>query len=86
MKGIFFEYRKEYIEFFITFFSSSEEFKDEMKLKALEEYERLRDAVSLASVLEAREKMETTFKVKVELQNSIAIFPIYRSIQEAEYD
>ena len=67
MRAIFFEYRKEYIEFFMTFFSSKEEFKDELKLKALEEYEKLRDAVSLQNVLESREKTESTFRVKVEL-------------------
>lgn len=86
MRAIFFEYRKEYIEFFMTFFSSKEEFKDELKLKALEEYEKLRDAVSLQNVLESREKIESTFRVKVELQNSITLLPIYRTIEEAEYE
>jgi hypothetical protein len=42
MRAIYFEYRKEYIEFFITFFESNEEIKDEVKLRALEEYEKLK--------------------------------------------
>ena len=52
LKTIYFEYRKEYIEFFLTFFTSEESVKDELKLKALEEYEKLREAVSVAALLE----------------------------------
>lgn len=37
MKGIYFEYRKEYIEFFMSFFETEElEVKDEVKLIAQE--------------------------------------------------
>ena len=52
LRTIYFEYRKEYIEFLITFFTSEEAVKDELKLKALEEYEKLREAVSVAALLE----------------------------------
>jgi len=39
--GIYFEYRKEYIEFFMSFFESKEEVSDEVRLKAQEELEKL---------------------------------------------
>ena len=56
MRSIFFEYRKEYIEFFMTFFSSGDEIKDEVKLRALEEYEKLKEATSIKNVLEQQKK------------------------------
>ena len=52
--SIYFQYRKEYIEFFMTFFKSNQEIQDELKLKALEEYEKLRDKVSVKNMLDAR--------------------------------
>lgn len=77
MRAIYFEYRKEYIEFFITFFTSEEAVKDELKLKALEEYEKLREAVSVAALLEQREKMTSTLHLSLEVENIVALFPIY---------
>jgi len=41
VKGIHFEYRKEYVEFFMAFFESKEEVTDEVYLKAQEELEKL---------------------------------------------
>lgn len=43
MSSIYFEYRKEYIEFFMAFFESSNQVADEVKMKAMEEYERLKE-------------------------------------------
>jgi len=52
MRAIYFEYRKEYIEFFITFFQSNDEVKDEVKLRAIEEYEKLKEATSIKNMIE----------------------------------
>ena len=52
MRAIYFEYRKEYIEFFMTFFQSDDDVKDEVKLRAIEEYERLKEATNIKNMLE----------------------------------
>lgn len=77
LQGIYFEYRKEYIEFFMTFFTAEEAIKDELKLKAMEEYEKLREAVSVAALLEQREKMASSLQLNVELEPAVALFPIF---------
>ena len=58
MRAIYFEYRKEYIEFFMTFFQSDDEVKDEVKLRAIEEYERLREATNVKNMLEQQKAIE----------------------------
>jgi hypothetical protein len=40
-------YRTEFMEFFMKFFEMNDEVNDEVKLRALEEYEKLREAISL---------------------------------------
>jgi hypothetical protein len=40
-------YRKEFAEFFTNFFEIKEGVTDEVKLRALEEYEKIREAITL---------------------------------------
>jgi hypothetical protein len=82
LDAIFIEYRKEYTEFFISFFSSEDEIKDEVKLKLLDDYESLREMVSIQNVIEVRERMTSNFKINVRLKNSKGIVPIYNTICE----
>ena len=58
MRAIYFEYRKEYIEFFMTFFQSNDDVKDEVKLRAIEEYERLKEATNVKNMLEQQKAIE----------------------------
>ena len=69
----------------MTFFSSGDEIKDEVKLRALEEYEKLKEATSIKNVLEQQKKQEQVFKINVHLENSIAIFPFYNSLVDESY-
>lgn len=50
-------YRKEFMEFFLKFFEMNEEVNDEVKLRALEEYEKLREAMSLQNVFEGHNQI-----------------------------
>jgi len=41
VRPLYVEFRKEYIEFFVSFFDTDEEINDEMRLQAIDEYEKL---------------------------------------------
>ena len=82
MRAIYFEYRKEYIEFFMTFFPSDDEVKDGVKLRAIEEYERLKEATNVKNMLEQQKAIEQVFKINVHLEDSKAIFPFYKSLSD----
>ena len=43
IKSINVQWRKEYMEFFFAFFITEEDVPDELKLRAEEEYERLKE-------------------------------------------
>jgi len=69
-------YRTEFMEFFMKFFEMDEEVNDEVKLRALEEYEKLREAISLQNVFEGHNQIQSNFKLKIELDSSKILFPI----------
>jgi hypothetical protein len=49
------------------FFESGEEIQDELKLRAQDEYERLREKVSFQNMRETTEELGSTFRVAVHL-------------------
>lgn len=82
MGSIIFEYRKEYIEFFMSFFKSDQEIQDELKLKALEEYEKMKKQIDIKVTIEKVNKIESIMQVNVFLDNSRLQMPIYNTIEE----
>lgn len=86
LQTLYAEYRKEYVEFFVSFFSSGDELKDEVRLKLVDDYESLRDKLSVQNVVETTSSMESNCKVMVRLQNAVVFFPIYNSITETPGD
>jgi hypothetical protein len=77
--SIFVEYRKEYVEFFISFFQS-EGLQDELKFKLMQDYDAFTELMTVQSVLkETREVRKSNFQVSVHLKSSKAFIPIYNT-------
>ena len=53
-------------------------------MKLLDDYENLRQMVSMQNVIEVREKMTSNFRVNVRLKSSKGIVPIYNTICEQD--
>lgn len=49
----------------------------ETKLKAQNEYEKLREALSLQNVFEAQTQIQSNFKMKIQLDSSQLVLPIF---------
>jgi len=58
------------MNFFSTFFEMREGVADEVKLRALEEYEKIREAITLQNVFENHNQIQSNFKLKVECDSS----------------
>ena len=52
------------------------EVNDEVKLRALEEYEKIREAISLQNVFENHNQIKSNFKLRLECDSSQVILPI----------
>lgn len=70
-------YRVELTEFFFDFLDMKEGVADEVKLRALEEYEKLREAITLQNVFENHNQITSRFKLRVELDSSQILLPIH---------
>jgi len=66
VRPIFVEFRKEYIEFFVSFFEPEEEINDEVKLQAIDEYEKLQNVFKVSQDT-SEVKKDEKFIVNVQL-------------------
>ena len=71
-------FRKEFMHLFGKFFEMNEDINDETKMLALEEYEKLREAMTLQNVFEGHNQIQSNFKLKIEVDSSKILLPLCR--------
>ena len=69
-------YRKEYMQIISEFFEMDIALDAKTKLKAQDEYEKLRDALSLQNMFEAQSQIQSNTKFRIECGGSSIILPI----------
>lgn len=72
-------YRQEFADFFVKFLEMKETVADEVRLRAIEEIEKLKDKMSVNYVYENQASIQSRMNLKVKIDSSKIILPIQKS-------